>query len=353
MNTGGVESTIENNIGKARRAAYSLMGAGFHGVNGISPMIAISIYNTYVLPILIYGLEALLPKDTALLPAETQHKRILTQLCSLPETVAGPTPFILAGTLPLMALIHKKALKLLGSILETRNELEMRIVRRQAILKEESSWVTRVMHILVAYNLPTLTALLESMPKRATWNTLVNKSVDDSWEERIKGQSRLYPSLRYLSTNQFKNGTIHPLITTIKNNQRDIYRGMIKLRLATGCYYLRSKAKPINQAPADRTCPVCKEEEETREHFILRCPALDHKRIPNMENCPIELPSTKNEMMKIIMDSTDQSTKQFLGDIPVEIFEFWSRRLCYNLHAYRSQLISNPTAKKNAHQQQK
>jgi hypothetical protein len=37
------------------------MGVGLHGENGIDPETSISLLRTYVLPILYYGLEILLP----------------------------------------------------------------------------------------------------------------------------------------------------------------------------------------------------------------------------------------------------------------------------------------------------
>jgi hypothetical protein len=48
---------IEQNITKARRTAYSLLSAGFHGVNGLDPMTSLSLYKTYIQPVLTYGLE--------------------------------------------------------------------------------------------------------------------------------------------------------------------------------------------------------------------------------------------------------------------------------------------------------
>jgi hypothetical protein len=55
------QSTVNENIKKATRALYSLMGVGLHGENGIDPETTISLLRTYVLPILYYGLEILLP----------------------------------------------------------------------------------------------------------------------------------------------------------------------------------------------------------------------------------------------------------------------------------------------------
>ena len=48
---------IEDRIKTTRNTAYALMGAGFHGLNGINPEVAMCIWQTYVRPRLLYGLE--------------------------------------------------------------------------------------------------------------------------------------------------------------------------------------------------------------------------------------------------------------------------------------------------------
>ena len=45
------------------RTAYSLMGTGFHGINGVSPQYSISVYTTCVLPRILYGLDAITLKE--------------------------------------------------------------------------------------------------------------------------------------------------------------------------------------------------------------------------------------------------------------------------------------------------
>jgi hypothetical protein len=55
-------TTVTENITKARRALYSLMGTGLHGENGLDPETAMSMIRTFILPMLTYGLEIVLPK---------------------------------------------------------------------------------------------------------------------------------------------------------------------------------------------------------------------------------------------------------------------------------------------------
>jgi len=79
-----IENTVNENIKKARRTAYSLMAAGFHGNNGLDPSTSIHILKAYVIPTITYGLEVLIPdkKNTARL--DRFFKKLLKQILSLP-----------------------------------------------------------------------------------------------------------------------------------------------------------------------------------------------------------------------------------------------------------------------------
>jgi hypothetical protein len=76
-------SQIEQNITKARRTAYSLLSTGFYGKNGPDPITSISLYKTYVQPVLMYGLEIVQPKQTNLKKLEVFQKNILKQILML------------------------------------------------------------------------------------------------------------------------------------------------------------------------------------------------------------------------------------------------------------------------------
>jgi hypothetical protein len=76
-------SQIEQNITKARRTAYSLLSTGFYEKNGLDPITSISLYKTYVQPVLMYGLEIVQPKQTNLKKLEVFQKNILKQILML------------------------------------------------------------------------------------------------------------------------------------------------------------------------------------------------------------------------------------------------------------------------------
>ncbi|VDI46248.1 Hypothetical predicted protein [Mytilus galloprovincialis] len=132
------DATVEQNITKSRRAAYSLMSAGMHGENGLDPSTAIQLFKTFVQPILTYGLEVILPTSKNLLKLETFQKKILKQILSVPISAPDPSVYIMSGILPIEAQIDQKSLNLFNNICnQNENHLEKKIARRQLIAKNQ------------------------------------------------------------------------------------------------------------------------------------------------------------------------------------------------------------------------
>ena len=98
------------------------MGWGLHGENGLDPATAISILRTYVIPIMFYGLETLLPASRPFDLLERPYKKMIKQNFSLPMNTAVPAIYIISGLMPAEAEIHKRAINLFGSIWRSGNE---------------------------------------------------------------------------------------------------------------------------------------------------------------------------------------------------------------------------------------
>ena len=165
LHSAGKYSTIRNNTGKARKALYALMGTGMHGTNGLTPAaICIHMLQIYVMPILLYGLEILLPSERELQEAIKLHENTLRQLLSLPTSSAKPAMYILSGQIPLTGQIHRKALTFFGSILRNEQSIEQELAERQIVMKSSkaNSWFSEVKKILIRYNLPTALTLLQN-----------------------------------------------------------------------------------------------------------------------------------------------------------------------------------------------
>lgn len=73
--------------------------------------------------------------------------------------------FILSGTLPAEALIHKRMLILFGNITRLSNSsVEIRLAKRQLKMKPSNShsWFIAVKKVLIKYDLPSAESLIEN-----------------------------------------------------------------------------------------------------------------------------------------------------------------------------------------------
>lgn len=341
------ESTVKNNMDKARRTIYCLMGAGLHGGNGLDPDTSIHILQIYVLPILVYGLEVVLPRKTLMEQIDRLHKKFLKQILSLPNTTADPAIYVLSGTIPIEGVVHKRALTLFGGICRLpENSIEKQLARRQLSVKgyKSHSWYICIREILLKYKLPQPWDLLESPPTKFAWKRQVRKQVDDYWIENIRSRAALYPSLGYLQTDSFVPGVRHPMIREA-NGVKDVSHIHTKTKIVTGTYVLQSNRSSFNQNQISPLCLLCKEDNETVEHFLLQCTALDPVRLPILEDIVQTLQSldipfdtdNNEEFMQLLIDSTAVLPENYTETNRVNYnqLERQTRRLCHALHIER------------------
>ncbi|MCG8045488.1 MAG: reverse transcriptase family protein, partial [Candidatus Thiodiazotropha endolucinida] len=343
------ESAVRDNIKKARRTLYSLMSSGLHGQNGLDPETSIQLLNIYVLPILVYGLEVILPKPKYLNMLERFFKKMLKQVMSLPTTVADCAVYAVSGTIPIEATIHKRALSLYGNICRLpESSIEKQLAERQLCLKTNSShsWFIAIKQLHFQYSLPDPTELLVDQPTKQSWKRKVNKEVDSFRVSKIKDQASLYPSLRYLNVGEYGYGRRHMLIQS-PDDVRDIPRIQEKLRMATGTYILQVNRVAFNQSEVSPLCLLCGKDDENLQHFILECDSLAGVREPIMNNIDeacasanlIDVVNNPCLKLQLILDHTaitqNNGSPTIGAHQHLKTVESYCRRLCYALHCER------------------
>ena len=114
-------ATVAANINKARRCAYSLMGAGMYGMNGIHLEVSIHLWNVYAIPRLTYGLEIYQLNQTNLKQLELCQKQILRNILHLPASAATATLYLISGVAPVLARIERSSLMLFRNLIAYKN----------------------------------------------------------------------------------------------------------------------------------------------------------------------------------------------------------------------------------------
>ena len=156
-----------------------------------------------------------LPKKKHIDKLDTFFKTLLKQLLSFRTQTADPVLYILTGLLPIESQIHIKALNFFNNIcLLSEETVEKRLARRQIAIKtsKSASWFIEIKKLLWFYDLPDIDLLLECPVPRFSWKKQIFTKISDYWSNQIIGTAKLHSTLKYLNSDIYSPGKIHPLL---------------------------------------------------------------------------------------------------------------------------------------------
>lgn len=344
----GIQPCIDKRLSSGRKAMYGLMGTGAHGKNGLPFKTSLHLYRTFVLPVMIYGLECLTLSKKNIRELESQQRIILRSILGLPDRVAISSLYMLSGMMPIEAIIHTRSLCFLRSILvndgPTRN-----IIIRQFIMKKDSSksWVIYIQKLLQKYSLPSLKECIESLPPKQIWKEKVKKAVAITIKIVIEEEAAEKSTLKFLNPSFDVN--YHQAILNIKN-PREIKRVNVKLRMLTGTYMVQDTEHKFKRAK-NNVCQLCKEEKEDITHMLTTCTALQEERNVYYAVIDALIPSTlagkyvllqdRELLTHLTLDVSHPEISKIIAlpdNLKLEI-ECVARELCFKLHKRRLDIL--------------
>ena len=345
---------IEDRISLARRTWYSLMKSGFHGSNGFGPKVSYKIYQSYILPRLLYSLEVLNLNKTETKTLNDFHVDLLRRIQSLLSRTALPAVHLLLGALPLEAELHKKHLSLLYSIINSNNQTFHQLIKRSIVFCEDQpgSFFSRVRVILGKYGLPPMEHLMQELPSKLQWKRQVKAALADYWTRTLVNEGRTRSTLQQCCLEKLEIGKIHRVWNSVRPNLQDVRRAHIKARVLTGTYILQSTKAKFNNQQVDPKCPLCRLESEDLSHFLLRCPALSTVRelhIKSLRDLVIEKVGhplwldkfcSETVLLSLIIDCEVLVERDMLPrcEQTLNAIQISARTLCYSLHLKRLNL---------------
>ena len=343
---GGKYPDISKKISSARRAAYALFGSGLHGINGLGLSAAFNLVQTFIVPILLYGLNAVTLPNCEIEKLEKFFKDILRQLQGLPSSSANIAVYLLAGTIPLEGLLHKRVLGLFGQIARLNEEHPLRILAlRQLSLRDRKSgsWFAYTYLIAKKYDLNILQILNNPM-KKQDWKNYCDKTIDQHWRSTMIRKTTEMNSLKFLLPSSFFPLKTHGLWSACKGNPRLVKKATIRAKMLIRRY--TCGASPWRKL----RCPVCDHEKEDIIHILSSCPKLYSKQILKYkeelkaffieENLPP--PNSDEELGSAILNG-DSFIKE------TSIIQLKKRQkeahtvaslICYDIHVQRDLLMS-------------
>ena len=338
---------IEERLKLARQTLYALVNTGVHGSNGLNPRVSFKIYQCYVIPRLLFGLEVLPINHTQLNLLSKFHVNTLKRFQALPMRTATCAVHLLLGALPIEAELHKRQLSLLYNILVSSNETITELSERQIAvnLANPLSYFSRVQSVLGMYQLPTLNELKTKQPTKESWKSTVKEAVNQYWSETLKNEAYEKSTLSHLDIDSMKIGETHPVWNSLDSVVSDVRKGTIKCRMLTGTYILQSTSHKFSRATVSATCKCCGLYEEDLAHMLLECPAFIHQRKPLyleiktlVINCIgaqkwRELFNSRDNLVKLLLDCSRYSIIKDKPDYRKILNA--TTNLCYKIHVTR------------------
>ena len=265
---------IDEKVRKARQTAYAMLGAGLHGRNGLDPLTSYRLIQLYVIPTLLYGLEATILNKKDIDRLEVFYRGILRQIQSLPSGTANEAIYLLLGAAPVEAILHMRILSLLGSItrLEASNPLK-RLATRQLAL-DRASWFQYAGEVASRYGIDIHRALEASWPKDA-WKQFCKTCVLTYWRENLIASAMRKSTLCLLILDS-KPGP-HHIWNECRGSPHLCEAAAVAVRMLVGRARLQGD-KWREKTEQDLTCPLCGHHTEDTAHFLIHCPELQHVR---------------------------------------------------------------------------
>ena len=342
-------ATVSERIKCGRRMAYALMGAGLHGLNGVSPKVSINMLSTYVIPAVMHGLETMKLSTADYKHLNKFHRQMLRQMQHLPQATATCALYLLTGSTPLEALHHKSTLGLFGNILRREGSVERELVIRQLAVKslDSNSWVVNVRQLLEKYQLPNAFSLVGNPPEKPQWKKMVKNAISTHWDDVLKTEAEKKTSLEYLNLDACAPGQVHP-VWNCGHDPCQVTMATTKVRLLVQRYALTgSHCAGKNQRTS---CPLCMGGTEDVQHFLLECPALEEVRQPycrQISNILQEFyyqPNNINDLVQVVLDCS--VIIWMPPDVRREL-ESITRKLCFKLHNSRAVMTGRESFRVN------
>ena len=286
--SGTTAPDVNDNIKKARRAAYSLLRIGLHGIDGLDPASSHKIIQTYVVPRLLHGLDATILGQQEIKLLEQFYKRLLRQIQTLPENTATEAIYLLLGAIPIENQLHRRVLNLFGNIcrLPANHSLKKVALRQLAVrFKKKQSWFSYIVKIGEIYNIDIHAAITIPATKEE-WKKRVKIAILHHATTELVYKAGQKTTLKWWIWSDSLQLEAHQLWKVCQGRSRDVLAASTRAKMLTGRYktkevelsYTRNELRP-----EDLRCPLCAEHNEDIFHMITTCPSLEEIRAPKIE----------------------------------------------------------------------
>ena len=154
-NTCEYQKNVDENISKARKSLFSVLGFTYAENCHLSPAVKIHIMNTYISPIMKSGLSSFALRKNNISSLDIFHKKMLKNILKFSQSAPTSPLYFLTGQLPLTAQLHINVYSLFYNVWTNKTSNIFRIVKYLLESSNEKShtWSVHVRNISRMYGI--------------------------------------------------------------------------------------------------------------------------------------------------------------------------------------------------------
>ncbi|CAC5407004.1 unnamed protein product [Mytilus coruscus] len=142
----------------------------------------------------------------------------------------------------------------------------------------DNSFICRINKILQKYQLPKAEKIMKNPPSKYKWKKTAEKAINEYWSSIWTEEYNTKSTLKHLSLQNDPVNNPHNIWKCVRNNQYDIKKAELKCKLVTGNYMLRGTKAKFSRNTVLPYCKLCRDSDETIEHFLLKIISLSDVR---------------------------------------------------------------------------
>ena len=234
----GNHPTILARFKAHRQAVASVLHVGIARGHRGNPAAGFRVHQSYGTPVLMSGLAPLVLSKQDVSHIEQHYKETLRCLQRLYSCTPSTVTYFLSGSLPGTALLHLRQLGLFGMI----SRLHENILHKHAkdiftsTIVSNKSWFHQIRDLCLYYCLPHPLKILSSPPSKEKFKKMTKSAVMDHWEQKLRGEALLLPSLQFFKPSFMSLSTPHPLWTTAGSSPSKVAMATVQAQMISGRY---------------------------------------------------------------------------------------------------------------------
>ena len=141
-----------------------------------------------------------------------------------------------------------------------------------------SSWFHQIKKLCLQYSLPHPATILSSPPQKEVFKATVKRHIVDYWEQKLRHEATMLPSLEFFHPNYMSLTRTHPLWTTAGSSPTKVVMATIQAQFLSGRYRTQALCSHWSGSSGDcQVSPDCKTSEDI-SHILKYCVALSSTR---------------------------------------------------------------------------